>query len=65
MNTKTHQLLMLDDVRARLNICRSHVYKLMKTDSSFPKPIRLGTAIRWRADDVEKFIEGKATEASK
>lgn len=55
-----------EDVRAMLNISRTHAYKLRKTDPDFPKPLtRLGTKRLWYARAaVEGYVAKLAAEAA-
>jgi excisionase family DNA binding protein len=50
-------LLTKKEVATRLNISERHVQNLMKREG-FPKPVRLGRLIRFRPQDVERFING-------
>jgi excisionase family DNA binding protein len=51
---KPHTLLNAADIAARLNISRSHAYKLLKR-REIPT-VRLGRAIRVRPEDLDAFI---------
>ncbi len=43
------------EVARALNISSRHVWKL-RAAGRFPEPIRLGRAVRWRAEDVELYV---------
>ncbi|MBC8355098.1 MAG: helix-turn-helix domain-containing protein [Planctomycetes bacterium] len=48
-------LLDVRSVAARLDCSVRHVYRL--SDSSrMPKPVRLGALVRWRADELDRWI---------
>lgn len=42
-----------------LQICKAHFYSLIRNEPSFPRPIRLGQTVRFRADDFVQFVETK------
>lgn len=43
---------------------RSTVYHRMKTDPTFPKPVRMGPrCVRWKADEVEAWIASRSNAA--
>ncbi len=48
------------DVQEILRCSRSTVECLRKTDPDFPKPLRLGKIVRWRASDISTYIDSKA-----
>lgn len=51
------RLLRTLDLEVSYAIPRSTVYYRMKTDPSFPKPIRMGPrCVRFKADEVEAWI---------
>lgn len=54
-------LLTVKQACAYLQICRAHFYSLLKSDPSFPKPIRLGQTIRFKAIDFGRYVDLKAT----
>ena len=43
------------DVLRRLNICRTTLYKLLRTDPDFPAPITIGDKLTWFVDEVEEY----------
>ncbi len=53
------------DIAAILRCCRSTVEGLRKKDPDFPKPLKLGKIVRWRAADISAYIEGKAESGSR
>ena len=51
------------EVAARLGVTRGTVYKILKTDPSFPKPIHVTpSSPRWRPADLDTWIEKKAAD---
>ena len=50
-------LLAAKAVCARVGLHRQRLYELMARDA-FPSPIRIGPRIiRWRSDDIDRWIE--------
>ena len=43
------------DVLRSLNICRSTLYKLLRTDPDFPAPITICEKLTWFDDEVETY----------
>lgn len=63
--TDPRALLSLVTVASLISFSKSKVYKLMK-EGNFPRPVKIGTASRWRAADVQKWLQehgGRAGEA--
>ena len=56
-NDSVH-LWTIADACAYLQCSRSHIYTLMKSDTAFPVPRRLGTAIRFLPSEFEKYVAG-------
>ena len=59
------RLLRISDVQQRVNLTRSHIYRLMAT-GDFPQPLKFGRASRWRSDELDAWVEadhprGKST----
>lgn len=50
------QLLTVKEVAAALKVSPRQVWKL-KTMGRLPWPVRLGRSVRWRADEIEAWIE--------
>ncbi len=51
-----HQpLLNVDDLTQLLGISRRHVYRLSDT-GLMPAPVRLGTSVRWRREDIDQWL---------
>lgn len=48
------------DVAAILKCSRSTVESLRKNDPDFPRPLKLGKIVRWRASDIASYIDGKS-----
>jgi prophage regulatory protein len=60
-------LLYLQDrqVGERYGISRTAIWRWLKTDPSFPKPISLSPGCsRWRVDDLERWEQAKANHAA-
>lgn len=57
-STPTPTVLMtLDDVKALLGFSTSGLYALMRRESGFPLPLKIGRkAIRWRRADLEEWL---------
>lgn len=50
------ELYRVPDVCAVLGVSRSTVYKLVETDPSFPRQVRVTSrAVRWRRLDIEEW----------
>lgn len=47
------------DACAYLKICKAHFYALIRNDAAFPRPIRLGQTVRYRAADFESYVASK------
>ena len=47
-----------------LQICKAHFYSLIRSEPGFPKPLRLGQTVRFRADDFEKYVAAKINGAT-
>jgi predicted DNA-binding transcriptional regulator AlpA len=54
------KLLTIAEVETRTKMKRSNIYRLIEL-GQFPAPIHLGGA-RWRADEVEEFIQRRTEE---
>ncbi len=52
-------LLTVKQACAYLQICRAHFYSLLKSDPNFPKPIRLGQTVRFKAADFGRYVDVK------
>jgi excisionase family DNA binding protein len=51
-------LITANDVAELLGSSRPLVYKLMN-EHGFPKPVRLGTAVRWESAEVQAWIDAQ------
>ncbi len=52
-------LLRVPDVCRLVQVSRSALYKLMQTDPTFPRAVRLtARAVAWRRADLDAWIEG-------
>ncbi|MDX7952199.1 AlpA family phage regulatory protein [Lichenihabitans sp. Uapishka_5] len=57
--TTAHQLLNVTDVRQRIKVSVSTLYRWMDA-GTFPKPLKLGDAcVRWREEDLVAWIASK------
>ena len=48
-----------------LGICLSHLYNLLRKDSTFPQGARLGRSRRWMVSDLLGWMERRALQANK
>lgn len=56
------KLYRLRELSARIGLARSAIYQAVK-DGRFPQPIRVGArAVAWRHQDVESWLQSRATE---
>jgi len=53
--TDPRALLSLVTVASLISFSKSKVYKLMK-EGNFPRPVKIGSAARWRAVDVQEWL---------
>jgi predicted DNA-binding transcriptional regulator AlpA len=64
MPTKTAAVLLGDsawtvnDVACFLKVSVRHIYNLRTTDPTFPKPVKVGTALRWPPRAVPDWLAG-------
>ena len=58
------EFLNMNDVLKKLNISKSFLYKLLKNDDSFPKPIKLSNRRNtvFNKDDIEYWMSSKFTQ---
>ena len=60
LEMKEH-LLTIDQLAEALGgIGRSSIYRHIKNLPGFPQPVKIGAATRFRASDVQAFIEGRS-----
>ena len=52
---RTNELLTIDDLRRVLQVSRGTVYKIV--NSGELRAVRVGERLRFRADDVERYLE--------
>ncbi|MCB1403171.1 MAG: AlpA family phage regulatory protein [Rhodobacteraceae bacterium] len=57
--SQADRLLRLSDVVELMSLCRATVYRMVAT-GSFPAPVKIAGASRWRASEVARFIEALA-----
>lgn len=50
------KLLTMHDVVALTGFARSHIHALVNT-GRMPKPLKIGRSIRWRASDIDAWID--------
>jgi len=55
------QLLKIETVLEALGISRGSLYNWIR-DADFPRPIKLGSASRWDADDIDLWIDRQKTQ---
>lgn len=54
----TEKLLPLPEVESRSGFKSSFIYQLIK-EGKFPKPVKIGTASRWRESEVQQWIHNQ------
>jgi len=54
------KLLNVKQVAERLAISERTIWRLVQDDPAFPQPLKLRSAARWRASDIESYINAKA-----
>ena len=50
------ELMTVRDLAARLKISSRQIWKL-SASGRLPKPVRLARSVRWRASDIQEFID--------
>lgn len=50
------KLLKMKEVIAQTGCGKTKIYAMIKADE-FPRPYKIGTASRWRSDEVENWIK--------
>ena len=51
-------LLKVTEVAERLRVSRPYIYKLLRDDKSFPRPIHIGErSPRFREDQIEAWLQ--------
>ena len=63
METPRAQLLKIADVSATTNLSRTTIYRLEGL-GEFPPPLKLGRSVRWRASDIDAWLEQHPTKRS-
>jgi predicted DNA-binding transcriptional regulator AlpA len=62
MNESTNpniQLLTAKAVAKMLSLSPRTVWRYRSSVAKFPRPIKIGSAVRWHLSDIEKYIESK------
>lgn len=54
------KILRKKDVRERTGLSDTSLWRLERDDSSFPRRLRLGGAVGWLEEEIERWIEEKA-----
>ncbi len=49
------RLLPLPEVKSRTGFGSSFIYQLIK-EEKFPKPVKIGSASRWRESEIQQWI---------
>lgn len=53
--------LTISEVAARYSVSRTSIWRWLKTDQNFPKPIQIAKAtLRWRVSDLEAWESAQA-----
>ncbi len=47
------------DVQRELNVCRTVVEKLLRTDPAFPQPISIANKRQWFLDEIEGYKQAQ------
>lgn len=58
------RLLALDAVCHAISLGKSSLYDLMKTDPTFPRPVKIGARSRWSEAKLLDWIEEKVRQAA-
>lgn len=54
------RVLDVKGVASKIGLSRSQIYRILKSDPSFPKPIRLSPRrIGWRENEVDSWIDDR------
>ena len=65
LSRSSERLIRLPEVRQRVGLGRSTIYRLMEL-GSFPKARKLGPrAIAWSEGEIDSWIEGKLTDRAR
>ena len=62
--TLSSPLLTVTQACEYLQICKAHFYSLLRSETDFPKPIRLGQTVRFRCSDFDKYVAEKVGTSS-
>lgn len=57
--TELEQLLTIKDVAVSFQTTPRTIYRRMQDDPDFPKPLKLGWAIRFRRNAVAEYLDKK------
>jgi predicted DNA-binding transcriptional regulator AlpA len=55
---ETYMLLSIADVLALIPVARSTLYLWMQKED-FPKPVRMGTRVMWKSEEIHAYIDSK------
>lgn len=55
-------MMCLEDVAAFLRRERTAVYRLLKNDSDFPRPIYIRSTPYWLTDELRQYLKARADE---
>lgn len=61
--SQLERLLYLAEVEFQTGFKSSFLYQLMK-EGKFPKPVKIGTASRWRESEVQRWIHAQIESGS-
>ena len=50
------ELLRVRDVAAQLKVSQRQVWK-MHSAGGLPEPVRIGRSVRWRVDDIDRWVQ--------
>ena len=50
------QYLTVKELAEKLRVCRASIYNYLKTIPDFPQPHKIGRLSRWKAEEVDDFM---------
>lgn len=55
-------LIAVNDILSLIPVARSTLY-LMMQEPDFPKPVRIGSRVFWKAEEIHAYIDSKQVRA--
>ena len=60
LKTAPSRILRRHEVERLTSLSKPSIYRLLKSDESFPRPIRLGRrAVGWREDEIAAWLASR------